>query len=214
MAVITISRQYGAGGLTLGRMIAQRLGYTFADREIIGRLAKEARVSPHWVESFEKEAGSRMSRFIATMVSKKWVDRVLKDERGYLDEQSYLDYLVLIIAQIADEGDSVIMGRGSQYILDDHPDTFHVLLVDRIEHRVRFMMERHQMTERKASQVVTSEDKRRTALYGRLGKSDYDQPLLYHLVLNMGRIDLETACDLVCKLVAAGEAGAAAEAGG
>ena len=217
MAVITISRQYGAGGLTLGRMIAQRLGYTFVDRDIISRLAKEARVSPRWVESFEKEAGSRMSRFISTMVSRKWIDRVLKDERGYLDEQSYLDYLVLIIAQIADEGDSVIMGRGSQYILDDHPDALHVLLVDRLDHRVGFMMERHQMTERKASQVVTSEDKRRTALYGRLGKSDYDQPLLYHLVLNMGRIDMETACDLVCKLADAGAAGggqAAAEAGG
>ena len=98
------------------------LGYTFADREIILRLAETARVSPHWVESFEKEAGSRISRLISSMIAKKWVDQVLKDERGYLDEQSYLDYLVLIIAQIADEGDVVLLGRGSQYILDDHPD--------------------------------------------------------------------------------------------
>ncbi|RLB99131.1 MAG: cytidylate kinase-like family protein, partial [Deltaproteobacteria bacterium] len=100
MAVITISRQYGAGGRTLGRMVAQKLGYTFADSEIIERLATEARVSPQWVESFEKEAGSRLSRFVSSMVAKKWVDRVLKDEHGYLDEQSYLDYLVLIIAQV------------------------------------------------------------------------------------------------------------------
>lgn len=201
MAVITISRQYGAGGRTLGRMVAQKLGYTFADSEIIERLAKEARVSPQWVESFEKEAGTRLSRFISSMVAKKWVDRVLKDERGYLDEQSYLDYLVLIIAQVADEGNVVILGRGSQYILDDHPDAYHVLLVDQVANRIRFLMEHQGHSEAKAAALVESEDRRRAALYGRLGKSDFDAPQLYHLVINMGRLNLDRACDLVCRLV-------------
>ena len=45
MAVITISRQFGAGGKTLGQMIADKLGYTFADSDIIQRIAKEANVS-------------------------------------------------------------------------------------------------------------------------------------------------------------------------
>ena len=207
MAVITISRKFGAGGRTLAKCISDRLGYTFADREIIQRLAKEARVSPHWVESFEKDAGSRLSRFISNMVARKWVDRVLKDEHGYLDEQSYLDYLVLIIAQIADEGDVVLLGRGSQYILDDHPEAVHVLLTDKLESRVRFVTDKFQLTERKAAQMVESEDKRRAALYGRLGKRDYDEPLLYHLVLNMGRVSMEKACELVCRLAAAGTPG-------
>jgi cytidylate kinase len=63
MAVITISRQFGAGGITLGKMIAESMGYTFADSDILQRVAKEANVSTHWVESFEKEAGSKLSRF-------------------------------------------------------------------------------------------------------------------------------------------------------
>jgi cytidylate kinase len=201
MAVITISRKFGAGGRTLARMVAERLGYTFADREIILRLAETARVSPHWVESFEKEAGSRLSRLITSMIAKKWIDQVLKDERGYLDEQSYLDYLVLIIAQIADEGDVVILGRGSQYILDDHPEACHVLLTDERPHRIRFMMDHYQITERRAAQTVDAEDRRRAALYSRLGKNDFDDPLLYDLVLNMGRLGLARACDLVCRLV-------------
>jgi hypothetical protein len=112
MAVITISRQFGAGGITLGKMIAESMGYTFADSDILQRVAKEANVSTDWVESFEKEAGSKLSRFISSMVSKRWLDRVLGDERGYLDEKIYLDYLVLIIAQFADEGDVVILGPG------------------------------------------------------------------------------------------------------
>jgi cytidylate kinase len=201
MAVITISRQFGAGGITLGKMIADSLGYTFADNDIIQRVAKEANVSTHWIESFEKEAGSKLSRFISSMVSKRWLDRVLSDERGYLDEQIYLDYLVLIVAQFADEGDVVILGRGSQYILDDHPDAVHILLVDELENRIRFMMNRYEMSRKKAERLVINEDRRRVSLYKRLGKSDYESPQLYHMVLNMGRLDLETARDMVCNLV-------------
>lgn len=201
MAVITISRQFGAGGKTLGKMLAEEFGYTFADNDIIQMIAKEANVSPRWVASFEKEAGSKLSRVISSMVSQRLVDRVLKDERGYLDEQIYLEYLVLIIAQTADEGDVVILGRGSQYILDDHPDAYHILLIDEFEHRVKFMIENYKLSERKARQVVTAEDKRRANLYSKLGKKDYDNPELYHLVLNMSRINLDAAFNLVCNLV-------------
>jgi cytidylate kinase len=163
-------------------------------------VSETARVSTQWVEAFEKQAGSRLSRLISGMVAKKWVDQVLKDERGYLDEQSYIDYLVLIIAQIADEGDVVIMGRGSQYILNDHPEAVHILLTDTLERRTRFLMDRYRLTERKAAQTIENEERRRTALFGRLGKRDFDEPLLYHLVLNMGRVGMESACDLVCRL--------------
>ena len=58
MAVITISRQFGAGGITLGQMVAERLGYTFFDNEIIQMVADKAKVSAQWVESMEKEAGA------------------------------------------------------------------------------------------------------------------------------------------------------------
>ena len=148
MAVLTISRQFGAGGITLGKMIADRLGYTFAHTEIIQEIAREANVSPQWVESFEKEAGTKLSRVISSMVSQKWIDRILKDERGYLDEKIYLDYLVLIIAKMADENDVVIIGRGSQYILNDHPDAFHILLVDEFENRVKFLIDRYKFSKK------------------------------------------------------------------
>ena len=201
MAVITISRQFGAGGITLGKMVADELGYTFADSDIIQRVAKEANVSTNWVESFEKEAGSKLSRFVSSMVSKRLLDRVLGDERGYLDEQIYLDYLVLIVAQFADEGDVVILGRGSQYILNDHPDAFHVFLVDDLENRIQFMMKRYDLPRKKAERMVENEDHRRISLYKRLGKSDFESPHLYHLVLNMGKTDLETAKSMICEMV-------------
>ncbi|MFZ2042249.1 MAG: cytidylate kinase-like family protein [Desulfobacterales bacterium] len=201
MAVITISRQFGAGGKTVGKMVAEKLGYTFADDDIIQMVAEAANVSPHWVESIEKEAGGKLSRVVSSMVSKRLVDRILKDERGYMDERLYLDYLVVIIAQIAEEGNAVILGRGSQYILHDHPDAYHVLLVSDLKSRVKFMMERYDFSQSQAAQIVNREDKRQLNLYRKIGKTDYDNPALYHLVVNMAKMDLQTAVRLILNLV-------------
>jgi cytidylate kinase len=200
MAVITISRQFGAGGITLGKMIAKKFGYTFADTEIIKMVAEMANVSTNFVNTVEKEAGGKFSKFISKTVSKPLVGRILKDERGYIDEEIYLDYLVLIIAQMGDDGDVVILGRGSQYILNDHPDAYHILLINTFENRVRFMRDNYDLSQNRAVHVVKNEDKRRLNLYKKLGKTDYDNPELYHLVLNMGRISLDKASKLICNL--------------
>jgi len=129
------------------------------------------------------------------------VERILKDERGYIDEEIYLDYLVLIIAQMADDGDVVILGRGSQYILNDHPDAYHILLIDTFENRVRFMQKNYDLSQARATHAVKNEDKRRLNLYKKLGKTDYDNPELYHLVINGNRIHLDKALQLVTELV-------------
>ncbi len=201
MAIITISRQFGAGGITLGNMIARSLGYTFADNNIIQRIAEKANVSTNWVESFEKEAGSTLSRIVSSMVSRPLLDRVLADERGYLDEKIYLDELDLIFTQLAEEGNVVILGRGGQYILKDHPDAIHILLVDSLESRIQFMMKHYDLPRKKAERTIENEDTRRFNLYQRLGKSDFENPLLYDTVLNMGRIGLESALEMVKGLV-------------
>ena len=201
MAVITISRQFGAGGITLGKMVAEKFGYSFVDTEIIKMVAEMANVSTNFVETVEKEAGGKFSKLINKLVSKPLLERVLKDERGYIDEEIYLDYLVLIIAQMADEGKVVILGRGSQYILSDHPDAYHFLLIDEFANRVRFMQEHYNISQSRAEQIVKSEDKRRLNLYRKLHKTDYDRPSLYHLVLNMNRVSLDTAHELICRMV-------------
>ncbi|MBT8370641.1 MAG: cytidylate kinase-like family protein [Desulfobacterales bacterium] len=182
-------------------MVAEKFGYTFADTEIIKMVAEMANVSTNFVETVEKEAGGKFSKFISKMISKPLVERILKDERGYIDEEIYLDYLVLIIAQMADDGDVVILGRGSQYILNDHQDAYHILLIDTFENRVKFMQKNYDLSKNRATQVVKNEDKRRFNLYRKLGKTDYDNPALYHLVLNMSRVNLDEAFKLVSHLV-------------
>jgi cytidylate kinase len=201
MAVITISRQFGAGGKTLGKRVAETLEYTFADEDIIQMIAEKAKVSPGWVESVEKEAGGRLSRIVNRMVSKPLVDKVLKDERGYIDEQIYIDYLVILINQMAEEDNVVFLDRGSQYILNDLPEAYHILMINTLENRIQFMMDHYDMSAKRAAQVVKNEERRRINLYRKIGKQDYDQPELYHLVINMARIDLDGAADLILRLV-------------
>ena len=201
MAVITISRQFGTGAETLGQMLAKEFGYTFFDKDIIQMISKEANVSPNFVRLVESEGGSKLSKFISTLVSKAKVDSILANERGYIDDEIYPDYLILIIAQIADEGNAVILGRGSQYILKDHPDAFHILLINEFKNRVKYLMDSANIPEKKAIRTVTNEDKRRDNLYGKLGKKDYDNASLYHLVLNMGRFTMESALKQVLAMV-------------
>jgi len=201
MAVITISRQFGAGGITLGKLVAERLGFSFFDDEIIQMVAQKAKVSTRWAESMEKEAGGKIQRFISGLVSRRFVERLLDDSRGYIDEEIYVDLLHQIIRKIAEGDDAVILGRGGQYILKDTPGTFHFLLVAEKDHRIRFMEDRHGLELKKAIQTVSAEDRRRTALYRKFGRQDYDSPSHYHLVFNMRRTPVEKAAELICKMV-------------
>jgi cytidylate kinase len=201
MAVITISRQFGAGGLTLGQKVAQLLGYTFISDEIITLVAKKARVSSDWVEVVEKEAGGRLQKFLNTLVPRAFLDRILDPQAGYIDEEIFIDLLGQIVNQIADEGNCVILGRGGQYILKNRPDVFHVLLIAEPHHRIEFMQHKYRLSPALALQTVTAEDKRRTNFYHKFNKTDYDRPEHYHLTLNTGRIDLDRAAEIIRLLI-------------
>ena len=202
MAVITISRQFGAGAMALGKMLAAAYGYTLASREIVQQIADKAKVSTDFVLSVEKEAGTRLSRFMTRIISSRgMVSKILRDDSGYIDEKLYLDYLVLTVVQIADEGNAVVMGRGSQYILRTHPDAVHILLVDDLENRIKRVERREKISYEQAARIVHHEDKRRLNLYHRLGKQDYDSPALYHMVLNMSRLTRPQALEMIRHIV-------------
>lgn len=197
MAVITISRLFGSGGKTLGEMVSEKLGYTFFDDQIIQMIASEANVSPSWVSCIEREAGRTLVKFKTLVGRKSFVERIM-DKRGYIDEEIYVELLHKIITVIAQADNVIILGRGSQYILKDLPNAYHFLLVADKPHRIIFMKERYNFSQRRAVQIINRQDKRRLNLYQRFGKYDYNQPRLYHMVLNMSKMSMEKACDLIC----------------
>jgi len=202
MSVVTLSRQFGAGGRTVGKRAADALGYSFVDDEIIQEVARKARVSTNWVESIEKEAGGRLLKYMTRFIPKSFIDLILDDQRGYIDEEIYVDLLQSIIKRIATEGNVVIIGRGSQYFLQDHPDAYHVLLVAEQADRIKFMQTHYDLSPKEAAVVIQQQDRRRMNLYRKFGKGDYDRPHLYHLVINTSKEPHEKACRMIYKLVA------------
>ncbi len=203
MAVITISRQFGAGGITLGQQLAKKLGYGFIYEEIIEKVAEKEAVSKDWVKSLDKDGGGTLSNFMAGFVPSRLIDHIFDTQRQYMDEKTYIKLLYQIVPQIAQRDNIVIIGRGAQFILKDYPDTHHVLLIADLAHRINFMMRRYQLTEDAARKAVTKEDLRRRKLLRLFQVADHDRPDHYDLVLNMGKINIDLAQELVCDLLVA-----------
>ena len=201
MAVITISRQFGAGGRTIGRMIGKKLNYRFLDDLILQEIANQAKVSKKMVISMERTAGSMLSKMISGLLSSNYIDRLMGDGKGYMDEEVYVQTLYDVMLKLASEDNVILTGRGGQYILEDFEGAFHILLVANKEDRVEFMQKHYELSDAKAKAAVSSGEKRRTNLYKKFGKKDYNEPIHYDLVLNMSRISLEKGVDLVCNLV-------------
>lgn len=205
MSVITIARQFGAGGKTLGSRVAEKLGYVLIDEEIVEMVALEANVSPDWVDSIAKETGSE--GFLRRMMSKLgpfrkgYVEVAMEKNPGYLDGNLYISLLHRVVPQIASQDNVVIIGRGGQYILADRPDTFHFLMIADLEHRIAFMMRHYNLDRKQAQLIVEKQSKRRLSLYRYFSRTDYDQPDLYHMVFNMNKIELDEAVQTVCHLV-------------
>ncbi len=201
MSVITISRQFGAGGRTLGEMVTEKLGYELYDNEVIQMVAEQAKVSANSVDALEKETGGIFKKAITDIVPKGLKDLIVSRKQETIDEEIYVDILQKIITEIAESGNAVIIGRGSQYILKDHDDIFHVLITADMDDRVKFFEEKYDLTRDQAIRAVGQDDRRRANLYRKFGETDYDQPERYHLVLNTSKLDFDSACELICELV-------------
>ncbi len=203
MAVITISRQFGAGGKTLGKLVSKNLGYTLFDEEIIQKVAAMAKVSTSWVKTIERDGEGRLQSFVAGLLPfrRSFVEKALENQQGYIDEEVYVDMLQKVIVQIAEENNAVIIGRGGQYVLADSNDVYHVFLVARKQDRIKFMEENYNLPRMHAEQVVTRQSRRRANLYKKFGREDFEKPYHYHLVLNMSKMSMTQAASYVCTLV-------------
>lgn len=202
MAVITISRQFGAGGRTLGAKVAQRLNYLFEDDAVIQEIAKKANVSKGSVVGHEQTAGSLISRILSTIVDRGYMERLTGGKIGYIDEEIYVETLTDVINDFAKKDNVILLGRASQYILQNAENVFHVLMVAEEADRIDFIQKNYNLSPAKARQSVEQGDKRRRNLYSKFAKTGYDAPTLYHMCLNMSRISIDRAVDLVCNMIA------------
>lgn len=201
MPVITIARQLGAGGKTIGETVAQNLGYRFVSNEIIQMVAETAKVSTEMIEALEKDTSGKLSKFFSGLVPKTFADRVREHDSGVLNEEIYADLLRRIIKQIAENDNAVILGRGGQFILADDPNAYHVLLIADDSYRKKFLAQKYNLSYDQATEAMQVEDKRRDNLYRKLNRDDYDNWNNYHMIINMSLTGQEAAINQICTLV-------------
>lgn len=201
MSVLCISRQFGAGGKTLGERLAKRLGWTFVYDDVLDEVAKEAKVSPEWVEAVDKEAGDWLMRFVNSLVASNFIERHLGDNLHDFDEKRYRQFLGKVMNSVADRGKAVILGRGAQFFLANRPDAYRVFLVASYEDRIKFMMDHYDLSKEKAVHLVEKEVRRRYRFVEGMGVQNPDDPCHYHLVVNTSLLDLDQSENLIFGMV-------------
>jgi cytidylate kinase len=201
MAVLTISRQFGAGGWSLGKSVADRLNYQFVSGEVINKIAEEANVSPEWIRSTEKNAGDWLIRFTSSLVSSSFIERHVGESKADFDEGRYISFLKKIIVKIAEEGNVVFLGRGSQFILQDNSNAFHVLVVADLEDRIKFLERIWKISRKEAEKAIQTREKRRDTFLKQLGQWQPNSLRLYHVIVNTSKMEMDQAEELILWLV-------------
>jgi len=203
MSVITISRHFGAAGKALGKRITDKLGYYYADEDIIERAVVEMYSSPSWKRIIEEEPGDKLKRYINRLnpFGKSLMERPLSEKDRYIDGFHYVELLKLIITKIATDGNAVIVGRGGQYILHNFDDTYHLLFIAKKADRIKLIENNYRVSNKKAIQIVKRMAKRRSNLYSYFDRKDYDDPDLYDIVLNMSLLSEDRAEEIIYKVI-------------
>lgn len=202
MAVVTISRQFGAGGRTLAERLCERFGFHLVDEYAIDEMALKAKVSGDWLTAVEKEASSSILGLIASIVSKGLIYKTPTVLGEGFERQKYIAFLKNVMTPLADAGGYVLLGRGAQLVLKNHPKVTHLLLVGEYEDRVRFMITRYGLSHDEAEKIIKDKWKQRAAVGSVIFEENIDNHTLYHLVLNTSRIPFEWAVDLSSDLLA------------
>ena len=204
MAVITISRQYGSGGDEIAERVCDILGYTYFDKALIAKVAAE-------VGAFKEEQIVDISE--DTYMMRNFMERLLggrriKVQTGILGgakpsqmqslngEQS-VALMRSTIMGAYQHGNVVIVGRGGQAILREQPGVLHVRITAPLGARVLRVKERKNITLGEATDLTKSKDLAAETYLREFFDIDWNDPLLYHLTCNTGRLDIDGAAEII-----------------
>ena len=197
--IITISREFGAGGHTLGKKVAKALGIPFYDQEIIDRAVADTGFSPEFV----KEAGEYASTthsFLFNLILSHSVSTVPGGELSNYDK-IYIAQ-ARIIQELAEKSPCVIVGRCADYILRERDDCLNIFVHATDEYRKQRILEQYGEIEGKSiSERLEEKDKKRILYYRHYTDRDWGDVKNYHLTLNTAVIPVDKAVQWIVDAV-------------
>ena len=189
--IITISREFGSGGRTIGKELAKKLGIPCYDQEIIDKIAEESGLAKEYI----KERGEYTA-------SRGWLGSALagRDFYGRSQQDELWSMQTRIILDLAEKGPCVIVGRCADHILRDKADCLtvfiHASMAKRAERIVSVYGESGEAPEKR----LHDKDKRRKAYYQMYTDTEWGVAKNYHVALDSGVLGIEKCVEIISSL--------------
>jgi len=201
MAVITITRQYGAGGSEVARRVAARLGWTVVDKEVVSAVAAQAGLPADEVAAHEERVPSlivRLGRALASSAPEMFVPAPAATAE--LEEDRLVAVTERVIREAAAHGRVVLVGRGAQAILAaaQEKDALHVLVTAPREVRIGATMERLGCSAQEAAHTADTTDADRDRYVHRHYGQHRGDLANFHLVVNTALLGFDGTVDVIC----------------
>ena len=193
--VITISREFGSGGRTVAKAVAERLGYAFYDKALVERIANESGYSRDFVERRGEDATSTSSFLFNLSRS---------DSGGYDGVSGISDKLYVIqhniIKRLPEEGPCVIVGRCSDYILKDYENALHVFIYADMQFKTERIVNLYGERDDAPEKRLDEKNKKRKVYYKNYTGRIWGMSSNYDISLNSGKLGIESCIDIIVEL--------------
>lgn len=193
--VITISREFGSGGRTIAREVAERLGYNFYDKALVERIASASGYSKDFVERRGEDATSTSSFLFNLSRS---------GSGGYDGISGTSDKLYVIshniIKKLPEEGPCVIVGRCSDYILKDYENSLHVFIYADTKFKANRIVKLYGEMDDAPEKRLDEKDKKRKVYYKNFTGRIWGMSENYDVCLNSGKLGIDSCVDIIVEL--------------
>ena len=194
--IITISREFGSGGRTIGRMVAEKLGIPFYDKELVEQVALESGFAPTFVEEHGEHSPGKS--FFSYAFAPQGIPGVMNG----LSSADFLWHIQCnVILQLAEKGPCVIVGRNADYILKDRADCIHAYIHADIPFRADRIVRLYGESEKSPEARLQEKDKRRRVNYQHYTGRDWGTAQNYDICLNSANIGIEECAEIIVKMV-------------
>ena len=194
--IITISREFGSGGRTIARRVAEELGIPFYDEEIVDQISLESGFAPHFIHEMGEHAPGK------TRLSYAFAPQGVP---GIMNGLSTADFLWNIqcgvILQIADTGPCVIVGRNADYILKDRSDVMDVYIHAETDFKAERIVRLYGESEKSPEQRLTDKDKRRRVNYEHYTGRTWGAAQNYEMCLCSSMLGIDQCVKIIVEAV-------------
>ena len=194
--IITISREFGSGGRTIGHKLAEALGIPFYDKELVEHIALESGFSPKYIEEHGEHSPGKS--FFSYAFAPQGVP-------GVMNGLSSADFLwniqCNVILQLAEKGPCVIVGRNSDYILKDRKDVLHTYIHADMSFRADRIVRLYGESEKSPEVRLQEKDKRRRVNYQHYTGRTWGAAQNYDICLDSSTLGIDACVDILLNIV-------------